>query len=434
MTRPTTPIPMRRLQRADQRLGLVACALLQPLRLVTRGHGGRRAEGPRGEGAPGEGGRGAVERVLLVKFWGIGSLQLLPPAVRSLRRRHPNARIELLTLRQNGAFARGLVFEDGEPVFDEVLELDVESSGWLRLFGRIARALWRLRARDYDAVYDFEFFTRFSAVVTAVVGAPLRIGFASANVWRGRFHTATVPFNRYWHVARNFRCLAGGENGRAVGPEDVTGFGVDAASRERVDALLGEEGLGGAGPLVVLNPNAGALSLERRWPTANFAELALRLARELPGARIALIGSRGERDYTGEVLAQVAEPLPRAANLAGRFDIAELAALLERAALFVGNDSGPMHVAAALGTPTVGLFGPETPIMYEPLGRRARALYRPPACSPCINVHDNKLSACWRGRPECLLNLSVELVEATALQLIDQDGVRAADTRVGAGS
>jgi len=397
---------MRQLQRADQRLGLAACALLQPLRLLPRG-GARRD---------------AVERVLLVKFWGIGSLQLLPPAVHSLRQRHPNARVELLTLRQNGAFARGLAFDGGAPVFDEVLELDVESAGWLPLFARITRALWRLRRRGYDAVYDFEFFTRFSAIVTAVVGAPLRVGFAAANVWRGRFHTVTVPFNRYWHVARNFRCLAGGENGRAIDADEVSGFAVDDAARARVDALLGEEGLAGDGPLVVLNPNAGALSLERRWPTANYAELAVRLARALPGARIALIGSRGERDHTGDVLAQLTEPLPRIENLAGRLDIAELAALLERAALFVGNDSGPMHVAAALGTPTVGLFGPETPMMYEPIGRRARALYRPPACSPCINVHDNKLASCWRGRPECLLNLGVEFVAASALQLIDEAG------------
>ncbi|QDU82987.1 ADP-heptose--LPS heptosyltransferase 2 [Planctomycetes bacterium Pla163] len=397
---------MQRLQRADQRLGLVACALLQPLRLLPRG----RARD--------------VERVLLVKFWGIGSLQLLTPAVQSLRRRHPNARLELLTLRQNGEFVRGL------GVFDEVLELDVDSSGWLRLFGRITRALWRLRRRGYGAVYDFEFFTRFSAIVTAVVGAPLRVGFESPRIWRGRFHTATVPFNRYWHVARNFRCLAGGENGRAVEPEDLTPLTVSDTTRERLDALLSEEGLGGAGPLIVLNPNAGALSLERRWPTANFADLARRLARELPGARVALIGSRGERDYTGEILAQAGEGLGAAANLAGRLDVAELGALLERADLFVGNDSGPMHLAAALGTPTVGLFGPETPVMYEPIGTRTRALYRPPACSPCINVHDNKLSACWRGRPECLLNLGVDLVEAAALNLIRDDGVRSGRVEV----
>ena len=69
----------------------------------------------------------------------------------------------------------------------------------------------------------------------------------------------------------------------------------------------------------------------------------------------------------------------------------------------------------------------ERALLPGAVGRRARALYRPPACSPCINVHDNKLASCWRGRPECLLNLGVDLVESTALQLIDEDGVRAVE-------
>ena len=71
-----------------------------------------------------------------------------------------------------------------------------------------------------------------------------------------------------------------------------------------------------------------------------------------------------------------------------------------------------MHLAAALGTPTFGLFGPETPVMYRPLGARAHALWNPPACSPCLNVHDNKLGGCFRGRPECMTNLSVGAVLA----------------------
>ncbi|MEZ5979892.1 MAG: glycosyltransferase family 9 protein [Planctomycetota bacterium] len=389
---------MQRLQRADQVLGLAACAVLRPFhflwRLVPR--------------------RAREERVLLVKFWGIGSLQLLTPAVESLRRRYPSASLELLTLRQNGDFARGL------RVFDAVHELDVESPSWAAIFGRVARVLHTLRRRRFRAVYDFEFFTRFSALVTALLGAPLRVGFESPRVWRGGFHNATAPFNRYWHVARNFRCLAGGENGRDVAAEDLAPFRVTDAARARVEALLGEQELGGPGPLVVLNPNAGTLSLERRWPPQHFADLATRFARDM-GARIALVGSRGEREWTGEVLARVGPECSRVANLAGRLDVDELCALLERADLFVGNDSGPMHLAAALGAPTVGLFGPETPVMYAPLGRRTRALYKPPACSPCINVHDNKLSACWRGRPECLLNLGVDLVEAAARQMVEGD-------------
>jgi lipopolysaccharide heptosyltransferase II len=397
-------IAMKTLQGADQLLGLVVCSLLQPLRwlrvpnaLGGRGHSHRE-----------------VERVLLIKFWGIGSLQLLTPAARSLRRRRPQARLTLLTLAENADFARGL------GVFDEVKTLDVRGAGWLGVFVRIAALVSLLRGERFDEVYDFEFFTRFSAVISILSGAPTRAGFQSPSVWRGRLHTQTTTFNRYWHVARNFRALAGGEDGHEVAHEDLVPFAVPGSVRQRLAGFLAERGAVRE-PLVVLNPNAGSLSLERRWPRDRFAQLAQTLIRE-SGAQVVLIGAPSEARYTGEIvqLAGLAEDESAGLlDLSGGLDIAELCALLERADVVVSNDSGPMHIAAVLGTPTIGLFGPETPVMYRPLGPRARALWDPPICSPCINVHDNKLSNCIHGQPECLMNLSTESVLGTTRRFLE---------------
>src|SRR5690349_3942129 len=105
---------MQRLQRADKFLGAAACAFLQPLRLL------RTSRSPRCPGT-----------ILLVKFWGIGSLQMLTPAVAALRERHPGARLTLLTLLQNEEFARGL------GAFDEVLTLDVSAPRGLRGWAEI---------------------------------------------------------------------------------------------------------------------------------------------------------------------------------------------------------------------------------------------------------------------------------------------------------
>ena len=160
----------------------------------------------------------------------------------------------------------------------------------------------------------------------------------------------------------------------------------------------------------MLNPNAGTLSLERRWPLPSFGELAGRLVAEERMA-VVLVGSTSEREYTSQVKALAAESAQASIfNLAGELDVRQLGALMEGAALVVTNDSGPMHLSAALGAPTVGLFGPETPIMYRPLGARATAIWRPPPCSPCINVHDNKVASCIWGRPECLVNIQVDEV------------------------
>lgn len=390
---------MKRLQVADRRLGLVACLLLQLPRRLRRP--------PRPSKGPGS--------VLLIKFWGIGSLQLLTPAVRALRRRQAGSRLVLLTLQENAAFARGLC------AFDEVLVLDVACRSWVQMLARIAALLLALRRRRFERVYDFEFFTRFSAVVSFLARARSTVGFAAPSVWRGRLHAEEVPFNRYWHVARNFRALAGGENGREVEPSELIAFRAGAREREALLAKLRTAGLQRERPLVVLNPNAGRLSLERRWPATSFAALGRRLIVE-EDCELALIGASGEREHVAAIARDIGSAgQGRLADLSGRLEMSELVALLAEADAVVSNDSGPMHVAAACGTPTLGLFGPETPTMYAPLGPRAQALWDPPVCSPCINVHDNKVANCIHGRPECLVRLDVERVLARTRALLERE-------------
>jgi len=387
---------MQALQRVDSALGGLACALLQPLRWLPT----RPQEHP-------------SRKVLAMKFWGLGSLQLLTPAVASLRRKHPFAELTFLTLESNREFVERL------GVFDRVLTLDVRGAGWARLALRIRKLLAELRSHGYDVVYDFEFFTRFSAIVALATGAPRRHGFESEKVWRGSFHTDRFNFNRYWHVARNFRVLAGGENGMNVTAYDTKPLRFDERDEARAFDVLKSCGVDPEAGFAVLNVNAGELSLERRWPPSMFIELAQRLIAQQDWS-IALIGSRSEFDYTEAIRVRIGSP--RVGNLAGKLATPELAAVLAQAAVVVSNDSGPMHVAAAMGAPTLGLFGPETPVMYGPIGLRARALYRPPPCSPCINVHDNKRSSCIFGEPQCLVGLSVEEVHEAAVALADDRG------------
>lgn len=391
MSRTPRPLSMERLQRADSSWGRAVCLALQPWRLFRRR---KRSNGP-------------VRRVLMIKFWGIGSLQLLTPATRALRERHPGAHLALLTLSQNQVFARGL------GIWDEVIVADVRVAGWPRLIARLFGLFWRLRRGRFDRVYDFEFFTRVSAVASFVTGAPWTVGFASERVWRGALHRERAQFNRYRHVARNFYALAGGHGEPGELSPYVASHADRLAVREHLNGALSER------PYIVLNANAGELSLERRWPVEHFARLARRLTLE-DGLRVVWIGAENEREHVG-VAARGSLPLPVGASvdLSGKLSIGELCALLEGAAAAVSNDSGPMHIAAALDTPTIGLFGPETPVMYAPLGTHTAVFYRPPQCSPCINVHDNKLSNCVLGKPECLVSIEVEEVHARTLALIE---------------
>ncbi|MBY6263143.1 glycosyltransferase family 9 protein [Azospirillum sp. 412522] len=160
------------------------------------------------------------------------------------------------------------------------------------------------------------------------------------------------------------------ENAAVLGlsPPPAPRLWIDAAARGQADALIPA----GTGPFLAIGPTANWLGKE--WPAERFARLALRLTGEggpLAGARVAVLAAGPERERARPVLDALG---PRAIDLTGRTDPMAAAACLERAALYVGNDSGLMHIAAAAGVPTVGLFGPGYPAIYGPWGPRGRVV------------------------------------------------------------
>lgn len=388
-------LSFRFMQGVDQMAGLALCGFF------SAAHGFRRGPEPPPP-APDD-----VRRILCVKFWGLGSLILLRPAVAALKRRFPRAAVHVLTLDKN----RDLCVRLG--LFDEVHGLDV-SGGPARVALHILGFFRRLRRLRPDLVVDFEFFTRFSAVVSALSGAPRRAGFRAWEVWRGTIHNVTVPFNRYWHVEDNFVSLA-----RALGatePGVVPPPEVRAAEERAAQELLARLGIAAGARLLLVNVNAGELALERRWPLQRFAPFLKRLLDESDVTAL-LVGSRSEREYVEEVRRAVGDH-PRLRTVAGELDLGGLLALMRRSTGLVTNDSGPLHLAVALGVPTVSLFGPETPVLYGPRGDGHRVLFRNLPCSPCINVHDLKRVRCIFDRPLCLHDLPEEAVHRETLALL----------------
>lgn len=160
------------------------------------------------------------------------------------------------------------------------------------------------------------------------------------------------------------------ENAALLGlsPPPAPRLWIDDAARRQADALIPA----GTGPFLAIGPTANWLGKE--WPADRFARLAIRLTGQggaLQGARVAVLAAGPERERARPVLDALGD---RAIDLTGRTDPMAAAACLERAALYVGNDSGLMHIAAAAGVPTVGLFGPGYPAIYGPWGPRGRVV------------------------------------------------------------
>lgn len=356
-----------------------------------------------------------VKKVLIVKFWGIGSIVLVSAALEKLKEKYPSCRISFLTFESNRDVCEMI------PSIDEILTLPTNVD-FAEFTLDTLSVLNRLRRKKFDLALDFEFFTRYSALITFLSGARVKAGFHAWEAYRGDLHDIRVPFNYYWHVTDNFVNLATGESnssGRHVLPR----LRVPEESKVWARQFLKENGVNPRDIVIVVNPNAGELALERRWPRENFVRLIRALDTKY-GAKIFLIGGASEQGYTDGILREAG--VASAVNLAGKLSIRQLAALLSAAALVITNDSGPLHIACAVGTPTIAFFGPETPVLYGPVGNDHRVFFKGLSCSPCINVHNAKTARCRHGQSDCLTRITVdevlEVVSSRKLSPHTQEG------------
>ncbi len=390
----------------DRRIGPLLCAiLLGAKRLLGR----RRAPPPE-----------AVRKILLLKMWGMGSIVLASPMLEKLRERHPNARVDFVSLRENEAILNIL------PGVDRSITIEL-GHGTLRFLLYTLHAIWQIRRERYDLILDLEFFTRFSAVFSYLARPAWSHGFSAKGNWRGKLHDVEVPFNAYNHVALNFLTLMSGDSMASVDadafvrsrplPRLVPPEAAWERSRQR---LAAEPAWREGAPIVVVNPNAGEMALERRWPTERAAELLRHLAAQ-QRANVVVIGADADREHVASVLRESGVGAS-VVNLAGKIDIAELVALFANAAAVVTNDSGPMHIAAAAGASIIALFGPETPTLYGPLQsvaeQRHVVHYLGLACSPCMFVHDNKVLSCWFSQARCMAGIAPSEVLASVDALL----------------
>jgi len=342
-----------------------------------------------------------AQRILVMKFWGIGSLVLATPFLHALRARFPHASIHLVTLQRNHGIVKML------PHLDEVLLVNLGSTVPTAIW-RFLRCLREVHRRRFDLVFDLEFYTQASAVATLATWAPLRVGYQASGIWRGNVHNRKIAFNVYRSVPANFLALL-----EAVGcplPEIGVAPHLSVPEEAMTEAAELMERLEIAGrPFVIVNVNAGELALERRWPIERYVDLCATLA-ERYAVRLLFTGTDSERPYVEGAVQALRERGYAAHNLAGALSLSGFAALSRRAAFVITNDSGPMHVAAAVGGRVVALFGPETPVLYGPVGDGHVVLYAGLPCSPCINIERGKRGKCHYPVLHCQLAIEVAAV------------------------
>ncbi len=295
-------------------------------------------------------------RALVIRPGGIGDAVLFLPMLTELRRAWPQAEIDLLVEKRNAGVVRGLGLVDRVLLYD-------------RFPGGLPHAL----AARYDVVIDTEQYHRASAIVAFLTRAPRRIGFGT-NV-RRLLLTDALPYDQSVYEARSFLELARRATGREPrwDPEQPFLPLDPEAVRFAAQAL---EPLGDR-PRVAIHP--GASIPERRWPPERYAEVAAQLAAQ--GVGIAVLGGREDVKAAAAIAERLAGQA--AVNLAGKSTLAQAAAIVAQVDVYVSADTGVLHLAYAVGTRTVHLFGPGVLSKWGPPGHRFRSIAADAPCSPC---------------------------------------------------
>jgi ADP-heptose:LPS heptosyltransferase len=352
-----------------------------------------------------------VNRIVVAKLIGMGSILQATPLLNALKQQYPNAIVTFVTMRPNRELVNRLA------CVDECLVLD--DSSILAMVSSTAQTIAALVRRRADLYFDLEIYSGFASLLALWAVTRNRIGFYRQSVaFKNGIYTHLVYFNTRMPVRRLYLQL-----GRVVGvpageAETIGPIRVDDECRSGALRVLSDDsGWNFQKPYIVINPNASELLLERRWPAEFFAETVLHLVSE--GYQVALVGIRGERPYVQSLIDRLpADVKSCLINTAGRLSLGELLALLEGAACVLTNDSGPMHMAIALKRPTVCLFGPASPEHYGQRLNYVGIFYARVFCSPC--VHETDEPPC-HGDNICMQLIQPEPVLQAVLRLASPD-------------
>lgn len=334
----------------------------------------------------------------------VGDAVMSIPALQALRAQFPTAHISILAR----PWVAGLYGR--EPFCNELIPYDAPR-GWHGLTDKLAVAA-RLRARNFDCAILFQ--NAFEAAALArMAGIPVRIGYARDGREWLLSHAIAVPrpdetprHQRFYYLEllRRAKLI---DDYAADGNIRLSGA---AAAAEKGRARFRQASINGA--IVGVSPGA-AYGGAKRWLPERFAEAAARIARER-NAAVAIFGAREELPVCETVQQHVEADGQACVNFAGATSLAEFIEMAAACDVFLTNDSGPMHIASALGVPTVAIFGATDDIATGPTGPLSRVVREPVDCSPCL------LRECPIDH-RCMTRITAERVAETATSLIEME-------------
>jgi len=354
-------------------------------------------------------------KFLFMEISEMGSTIIAYSAMSYIKKKYPNAQFYFLIFKRNKESIDILKIIPPENV------MIIRDNSFLELTKDTLAAVWRLRREKIDVAFDLELFSRFSAILNYLIGSKARVGFhnfTAEGLYRGNLQTHDVMYNVYYHMSQNFMALVKALEGtdeipllkQAIDKKDIKVPKLISEKKE-IDAII--KRLQSLNPeinekkkIILLNPGASKLLPLREWPLQYYKELAKKLLED-KNTFVVITGLMGDKGYAQEICEFTGSN--RCLDFTGMTrTLRELIDLYNASDVLVTNDSGPAHFSALSDIRTIVFYGPETPVLYSPLGNNYTALYSGFACSPCVSAYNHRKSPCTNNR--CLQVIKPETV------------------------
>jgi len=399
-------IPLRLIRIIDKIAGIPLCFLLTIVYKISKALGFRRPPSK-------------IKKILILEISEMGSTISAYSSIVKLRELFPGVELYFLTFKENQDSIKILKTIKEENIFT------ITNKNLFKFTIDLIKVTYRLRKEKIDVAIDLELFARFSSIMSYLSGAKYMVGFNnfySEGLYRGNFQTHKVIYNAYKHISINYLSLIysliAPKNEypltkRIITKDEIIIPKIEITKEDKkniFDKLKKiNPRINNKSKIVVINASAGNLLHWRTWPMEYWIELSKNLLKD-KDVFIVTIGA-GSFDKSVNVEFHRRMQHERCIEMTNKTTIKELVDLYHISKVLVVSDSGPSHFASLSDIQVYVMFGPETPVIYKPLGKNITALFADLACSPCLSAFNDRNSACkdykcmQAIRPDIMYNL-----------------------------
>ena len=355
------------------------------------------------------------EKILFIQLSEMGSAVSVAPSIMQLKKDHPKAEVYYLMFNEMAEIIELMGLIKKKNLFK------IRSNFFFLMILDTLKVVWQLKKKKVDVIIDIELFSRFSSILSYMIGARDIIGFNKfymEGLYRGNFQTKKIVYNHAKHIALNFlACVYAIDEPRTQIPllkKKLSLKGVypplistDKTSKDDIIRKIKSinPNFNPKKKIIILNPNASMLLPLRKWPLEKYVALAKKILNET-SAYVVITGTKNEQKNAEVIVKEVKDNM--CIDMVGKTTVKDLIDLYNISDVLVSNDSGPPNFAALTNIKVIVLFGPENPACYTPLSKNIKVIYADLICSPCISAYNHRKSACNDNK--CIKAITVDEV------------------------